>query len=221
MARIAINAVVDVTSDMRVLEIGRIVVSMAPRALKDCIVARIRMAGAANSVRAAVLHVKERVILRRQVRRRPCRGGVACVAGRRPRCGLVIWVRGVVVVRYVATGTDGRQRGVVVVHVATAAGHGYVGAAKRKGRGVVVKRALTPGHRVVTRLASRRKTQLNVIHGCQSVVVVGLVTTDAGRARQTVVVIDVAQSAAHRYVRAGQRPSSRGVIECRRRPRRS
>jgi hypothetical protein len=54
-----------------VLEIGWIVVPMAPRALKDRIVKGIRMAGAANSVGIAMIHVEERVILRRQVRRRP------------------------------------------------------------------------------------------------------------------------------------------------------
>lgn len=45
--------------------------------------------------------------------------------------------------------------------------------------------------------------------------------SNAGRARQAVVVIDVAGSARPAYVRAGQGPAGRGVIERRARPRRS
>lgn len=71
MARIAINAVVDVASDGRVAEIGRIVISMTARALKDGIVIRIRMAGTANSIGIAMVDVEKRVILRRQGCRRP------------------------------------------------------------------------------------------------------------------------------------------------------
>ena len=35
MARVAINAVVHISANIRVMEIGRVVVSMASRALKD------------------------------------------------------------------------------------------------------------------------------------------------------------------------------------------
>ena len=164
MALIAINAVVHIPADVRVMEIGCVPAPVATRALKDRIVAGIRVAGAANRVRIAVIHVEERVILRGQVRWHPSRGGMTCVAGRRPRRGLVIGVSGVVVVCDVATGTDGGQRGVVVVHVATRAGNARMSSRKRKGRVVVVKRALAPGGGVMAHLAGGRKTQLNVIN---------------------------------------------------------
>src|SRR5260370_13676500 len=163
MARIAIDAVIYVAAYATVSRVrrGR---GMASRGLKDRIVAGIRVARAANSVRIAVIHVEERVILRRQTRRHPCRGGMACVAGRRPRRGLVIGVRRVVVIRDVATRTNSGQRGVVVVHVAARARNGDVGAGKWKRRVVVVKRALTPSYRVMAHLAGGRKTQLTMIN---------------------------------------------------------
>lgn len=106
MARIAINAVIHVAAHAAVLRVGG-GSRMASRALKDGIVARIRVAGAADSVRIAVIHIKESVILRGQTRRHPSRSGVAGVASRRPRRGLVIGIGRVVVVRDMATGTEG------------------------------------------------------------------------------------------------------------------
>jgi len=106
MARIAINAVIHVTSHATVPRVGR-GSRMASRALKDRIVAGIRMAGAADSVRLAVIHIKEGVILRRQARWHPCRSGVTGVASRRPGRGLVIGIRSVVEVCDVATRTEG------------------------------------------------------------------------------------------------------------------
>ena len=103
--------------------------------------------------------------------------------------------------------------------MAAGASNTDVGAGKGKGRVVMVKRPLAPGDSVVTDLASRRKAKLNVIDGRQSIVVIGLVTTHTGRVRQTVVVVDVARSAGHAYVRAGQSPAGRGMVEGRSRPR--
>ena len=54
----------------------------------------------------------------------------------------------------------------------------------------------------------------------QGIVEVVLVASNAGRARQAVVVIDVARCASHADVCAGQRETGRGVIECCARPRR-
>lgn len=102
--------------------------------------------------------------------------------------------------------------------MAAGASNADVGAGKGKGRVVMVKRTLAPGHGVVTHLASRREPKLNVIDGRQSIVVVGLVATSAGGAREAVVVVDVAGTAGHAYVRAGQSPSGRGMVEGRSRP---
>jgi len=43
--------------------------------------------------------------------------------------------------------------------------------------------------------------------------VIGLMTIDTCRAGQVVVVIDVAGSAGHRHVRAGQRKSGQGMVK--------
>jgi len=111
----------------------------------------------------------------------------------------------------------GWQARIVIVHVATRAGHAGVSTGKRKGRVVMIKNALGPNHRVVAQRAVGRKT--SVIDWCQRSREICLVARNAGRAGQAVVVIDVAGSAGHAYVRAGQRKAGRGMIECRTRPR--
>ena len=218
MARIAINAVIHVAVHTAMFRVRRRC-RVATRALKDRIVVGIRVASAANPIRIAVIDVEERVKLRGQVRRHPCGGGVTCVAGRRPPRRAVIGVGGFVVVRNVAAGTDHGQAGVVIVHMAARARDAHVGAGERKGGVVVIKHPLAPSKGVVADLASRRKAQLYVIYRCYGIVVVGLMASNAGRAGQAVVVVDVAESTAHGCVRAGERPAGRGVIEGRGSPR--
>jgi len=144
---------------------------------------------------------------------------MTCVAARRPAGRAVIGVGGLVVVCDVATGTDHGQSGVIVIHMAARAGNANVGAGERKRRVVVIKDALSPRNRVVADLASRGKTQLNVIDRCYSIVVVDLVASNTGRALQAVVVIDVAGRASHANVCTGQGKAGRGVVECCARPR--
>jgi hypothetical protein len=103
--------------------------------------------------------------------------------------------------------------------VAIRAGNANVGAGKRKRRVVMIKRALAPSHGVVTDLAGRRETQLNVIYRRQCIVVVRLMASHAGGARQAVIVIDVARTAGHADVRASEGKTRGGVVECRTRPR--
>ena len=55
MARIAIDAVIDIPADVGVLEIGGVIVSMASGALENSIVAGIRMAGRTDAICVAVL----------------------------------------------------------------------------------------------------------------------------------------------------------------------
>ena len=80
MALVAVDAVVDVPTNVGMTEIRCIIVAMATSALEHRVVARIRMAGCANTIRVAVVRREVRVIERCS---RPGGGGMARVAGRR------------------------------------------------------------------------------------------------------------------------------------------
>jgi hypothetical protein len=200
MARIAINAVIYIPADVRVTEIGCVIVPMASGALEDSKVAGIRMAGRTDSIGVPVIDIEPGVIERRSG---PCRGCVAVLAGRRePGRGVVGIVRPLVICSMTAIAVGG-ETCIVVVHMTTGARNRGVGSGKRKRSVVVVKCSSAPSHGVVTDFARSWKCQLNVIHRCYSIVVVSLMTSNAGCARQAVAVVDVAQSTAHGYVRAG------------------
>lgn len=61
----------------------------------------------------------------------------------------MVWIRGGVVICFVAAVAVGGQRGVVVVHVAAGAGNRGVESSKGKCRRVVIKLAVGPQCRVV------------------------------------------------------------------------
>jgi hypothetical protein len=200
VARIAINAVVDIPADVRVLEIGGVVVPMASGTLEDAIVAGIRVAGRTDSIGVPVIGVEPGVI---EGRASPSYG---CVAGLASRCepgGDVVGIVSPLVIDLMAAVAVGGEARIVIVYMTARAGNANVGACERKRCVVVVECGGAPCDRVVAGLTSRRETQLNVIHRCEGIVVIGLVASNAGCARQAVVIIDVAQSTAHGYVRAG------------------
>jgi len=124
----------------------------------------------------------------------------------------------VVVVRLVAAYARRVGDLVVAVHVALQAGHRRVETGKRPACCAVVKLAVGPEYGVVAVLAGRWEPGLNVIHRRFRVVVVRLVAGHASRARQSVVVIDVALLALHRRMEARQRPACRRMIELAIRP---
>jgi len=144
-----------------------------------------------------------------------------CCVARLTACGessrRVVGIGRLLVLCRVTAIAVGWQARIVIVHVATRAGHAGVSTGKRKGRVVMIKNALGPNHRVVAQRAVGRKT--SVIDWCQRSRELCLVARNAGRAGQAVVVINVAGGAGHAYVRAGQRKAGRGMIECRTRPR--
>ena len=104
----------------------------------------------------------------------------------------MVRIRGGVVIRFVAAVAVGRQRGVVVVYVATGAGHFGVGSREWEYRCVVVKLSVGPECRVVAELASRGETHLDVVYRSSRRVVVLQVAGRASRTGQVVVVVDVA-----------------------------
>ena len=123
MARVTIDAVVDIPANVRVFEIGRVIAAMAPGALEDGVVVRIDMARGAHIVRVPVVRREIRVLRVIERGPGPCRRIVAGRARGREvqRLRLVAWVRRVVVVRLMAADAGDGQRRVIVVDVAVRA----------------------------------------------------------------------------------------------------
>lgn len=151
-------------------------------------------------------------------RSRPRRGGVARLTSRRKSSGSVVRIVGPLIVHSVAAVAVGWKARIVIVNVATCTGNRSVSACERKGRVVVVKGASGPNDGVMARFACGGESQLNMVNRRYGVVVVGLVTRNAGGAGEAVVVVDVTRTAGHRYMCAGQGPAGCGVIECRAQP---
>lgn len=215
MALVTIHAVVDVSTNTRVIRIrGRL--GMTIGALENGVVTRIGVAGRAHSVGAPVGHRPPRVI---ESGSSPSGCRVAGCAGRcehrwRSR---VDRIRGREVVRLVAAVAIGGQGRVVVIHMATGTGHRGVRASQREWCGVVIEGAVRPQGSVMTKLAGRGEAHLNVVNRRRCVVVVGQMARHARRirARQVVIIVDMAIGAnARGYgMRIGQRKSSGGVVE--------
>ena len=123
MALVAIDAVVDVAGDLLVVEVAGVVASVAASALEDRIIVGVDVAGGAHVVGVAVVGGEGCVL--RVVERRvgPGRRGVAALTGRGEELRLrrVAGIGRVVVVGLMASDAGGRQRRVIVVHVAVAA----------------------------------------------------------------------------------------------------
>lgn len=115
-------------------------------------------------------------------------------AGCRESSGGVGRIVGVGVILLVAGVAQRAVQRIIVVDVAVSAharGH-RVRTGERESRGVVVERPIGPQHSVVTDFARGRDSGGNMIHRRGGIVIVRLVTRDAGGARKVVVVIDVA-----------------------------
>lgn len=62
MALVAVHTVVNVPVDVRVMEIGRVIVPVAPGALEHAVIVRVGMASRADAVGVPVVHREVRVI---------------------------------------------------------------------------------------------------------------------------------------------------------------
>lgn len=213
MTLVTIHAVVDISTYVRVVEVGSVIVAVATGALKHGVIAGIRMASRADPVRVAVIHREVRVIERRS---RPRRCRVAGGAGGREPGRRVIRIRRSVVVALVAAHARGRQRRVVIVDVAHHAGdrRSRMEACQRERRVVVIKGCARPVGRAVAGVASRREAGRSMRRRVR-IVVVGLVARNAGRVRrrQIVVPVHVALAALHRGMEAGEREARGRVVE--------
>jgi hypothetical protein len=83
VAQVAIRAVVYISVDIRVPEVGRVPAAVATSALENAVVIRIGMAGRAHSVRVSMVRGEPRVIERGS---RPRRRVVAGSASLREDC---------------------------------------------------------------------------------------------------------------------------------------
>lgn len=157
MALIAVDAVVDVSRNIVVLEIVGVVSAVASRALKDGIVVRIGVACGAHVIRVAVVGRELCVLPVVERGSGPCRSVVAGLARGREELRLrrVSWIRRVVVISLVATDASRRQRGVVVIDVTIAAlaWRDRVRSRQRECSVVVVEGGVGPDNRVMANLA--------------------------------------------------------------------
>jgi hypothetical protein len=157
VALVTVDAVVDVSRNLIMMEIVRVVPAMAAGALKDRVVVRVDVAGGANIVGSAVVRGKLRVLRVVERRAGPCCRVVAVLArrGEELRLGLVSRIRRLVVVVRMAAIARGRQRGVVAVHVAIGALSRWYRVGAREGEGcvVVIEGGVRPHVGVVAELA--------------------------------------------------------------------
>ncbi len=157
VALVTVDAVVDVSGNLIMMEIVRVVPAMAAGALEDRVVVRVDVARCANIVGVSVTRWELRVLGMIEGRAGPGGCVVAVLARGREelRLRLVSGIRRLVVVVRMAAITRSGQRRVVVVHVT-------IGALSRRhrmrtseGEGcvVVIKRGIRPHVRVVAELA--------------------------------------------------------------------
>ena len=218
MTLVTVNAVVDVTGHVIVLEIVGVVPTVTTGALVNRVVIRVCMAGGAHVVRVAMARRKLRVLRVVEGGAGPGRGVVAVLA-----CGWeelllrrVSRVRRVVVVGLVAADAGDRQGCVVAVDVAVRAHprRHRMRTRQRERRGVVVKGGVRPDSRVVAQFTRGREARRRVRRIRRAGVIL-LMARVAQRAVQGVVVVDVAvgtQPRRHR-MRARQLKTSGGVVK--------
>ena len=161
MTLITVDAVVDVARHLVMLEVVRVIPTVAARALEHRVIVRIRVAGRADAVCISVCGRELRVLRVIECRARPGSRVVAVLARRREELRLrrVSRIGRVVVIGLVAADARRGQRRVVVVDVAIRA-HArrhHVRSGKGKGCVVVVERGVGPGRRIVAQLARRRE----------------------------------------------------------------
>lgn len=153
MTLVTVDAVVHIPRHIVVLEVLRVVAAMTAGALEDGVVIRICVARRAHVAGIAMAGGERRVLGMVKGGAAPGCGVVAVLAGRGEELRLcrVAGIRGVVVIRLVATDASRGQRRVVVVDVAVAtnARRRGVGTGKGEGGVVVIKRRVSPYRGVV------------------------------------------------------------------------
>ena len=214
MTAVAIHAVVHIAANTLVPRV-RVRFGVAICALKHTVVARVGVAGRAHTIRMTVTGGKPCVIERRI---QPAAGRVTSGAGVWKSCRDVVRIRCPVVIVGMAAVAVGRQRRVIVVHMATGAGHARVCAGERKAGVVVIERRLRPGGCVVANIALLRKSDRSVVRVI-GIRVIREMAPNAGSIRQPVgVAPGVALAALQRGMSSREWPPGARVIERRLHP---
>ena len=218
MTLVTINAVVDIPSDVVMVEIVGVVSAMTTGALEYGIVVRVGMAGRAHVVRIPMAGRKRRVLGVVEVGAGPGRRVVAVLACRGEELLLrgVSRVRRIVVIGLVAANAGDWQSCVIAVDVAIGASpwRHCVRACQRERRRVVVKGGVRPNSCVVAQLARGREASRRMRRIRRARIIL-LMARVAQRAVQCVVVVDVAVGAQPRRhrVRARQLKTGTGVVK--------
>lgn len=189
MALVTVGAVVDVAFHSLMILVG-LRLGVAVRTGEDGEVIRVRMAGAANAVRIAMVQREIGVI---EIGIRPLHGVVARRARGREMRGRVIRIIGVQIIRLMAAVAIRRQRRVVAIDVAVHADSRWhhVRAGQRESRLAVIKHRIRPLNGVVADFAGLREFRRHVIR-ILGAVEVREVARHARCVVQLVVVVDVA-----------------------------
>lgn len=159
---VAVDAVVQIPVDVLVVEVIRVIASVAACALEYRVVIGINVAGSTNAVGVTVVDRELRV--QRMVEGRACprRGVVAGLAcGRKElRLRRVTWIGRVVVIVLMATDARQGQGCVVAVDMAIRAHtrRHHVRAGKRERSVVVIERGVGPDDGVVAEFAGSRES---------------------------------------------------------------
>ena len=210
MTLVAVHAVVNVPANALMVLIG-VRFGMTIRALEHRVIARIYVAGCANSARATMVGVEPGV-----VEDRSCPPGddlVACLAGGGEAGRHVIGVVGGQILNLVTRIAVGRERCVVVVHVATGARYGRMCSHERERRVVMVEGRGLPRRCAVADVALLGKSSSHVIRIRRALVILQ-VATHAGGIRQVVIPVDVTIAALQFQVPSRQRETALGMIKC-------
>ena len=218
MALVTVDAVVDVSRYLIVLEIVRVVSAMATGALKDCVVVRVDVAGGANIVGSAMACRERRVLRVVECRTGPGVRVMAVLArsGEELRLGRVSRIRRLGVVVLMAAVARGWQRRVVAVDVAIGALTRWYGVRAREGEGcvVVIERGVRPHIGVMAEFARGREAR-GLVRRAIGTLVVLLVTRVAKRSVQRIVIVGMAIAAKARRdsVRPCQLKTGAGMVE--------
>ena len=198
MALVAVDAVVDISRHVVVLEIVGVVAAVASGALENGVVIGIRVARGAHVIRTAVVGRELSVLPVIKRGPRPGCRVVAGLAGGREKLRLrgVPWIRRIAVIRLVATDAVRWQCRVVVVDMAIAAlaRRDGVRSGQRKRGVVVVERRVGPHDCVMADLARSGESsgRMRRIVGARIIFLMARVAEDAV---QRVVVVNVAIAA--------------------------
>ena len=212
MTCVAVHAVVYISADFRVFEVGRVVAAMTASACEDGVVRGARVAGGANPIGIAMVERKEGVVAVGQGCRQPGSRRVAGRAGGRPASCDVIGICGSGKIRLMARVASGRCSRKDIVDVALDAVDGSVRTGEGEGRAVVIEGCPRPGGCGVASVAGGGEARRCMCRISGSVPIRRMAAV-AGSGQGCVVAVYVTRHTGHGCVSAREGECGGGVIE--------